>query len=37
VPVVVAILIAAGEVERRKKRTDRERQTDPSENDDAHG
>jgi hypothetical protein len=36
VPVVVAILIAGGEVERRKKRAERERQTDPPENDDAH-
>ena len=37
VPVVVAILIAGGEVERRKKRTERERQSDTTENDDAHG
>ena len=37
VPVVVAILIAVGEVERRKKRTQRERRSDTAENDDAHG
>ena len=37
VPVVVAILIAGGEVERRKKRAERERQSDTTENDDAHG
>jgi hypothetical protein len=37
VPVVVAILVAVGEVERRKKRTQRERHSDTPENDDAHG
>lgn len=37
VPVVLAILIAVGEVERRKKRTQRERRSDTAENDDAHG
>ncbi len=37
VPVVVAILIAVGEVERRKKRVERERHSDTTQNDDAHG
>ena len=37
VPVAVAILIAGGEVERRKKRAERERQSDTTDNDDAHG
>lgn len=37
VPVVVAILLAGGEVERRKKRAERERHSDTTENDDAHG
>ena len=37
VPVVVAILIAGGEIERRKKRAERERHSDTTENDDAHG
>jgi hypothetical protein len=37
VPVVVAILVAGGEVERRKQRAERERQADRSEIDDAHG
>lgn len=36
-PVVVAILIAGGEVERRKKRAARERQTDSAQSDDANG
>jgi hypothetical protein len=37
VPVVVAILFAVGEVERRKKRTQREQHSDTPKNDDAHG
>jgi hypothetical protein len=37
VPVVAAIVIAGGEVERRKKRAERERQSDATENDGAHG
>ncbi|HET6732220.1 hypothetical protein [Mycobacterium sp.] len=36
-PVVVAILIAGGEVERRKKRANRERQTNSAKSDDADG
>lgn len=36
-PVVVAILIAGGEVERRKMRAQRERQTDTAKSDDADG
>lgn len=36
-PVVVAILIAGGEVERRKKRAHRERQIDTPKSDDADG
>jgi hypothetical protein len=36
-PVVVAILIAGGEVERRKKRAHRERQTNSAKADDADG